>query len=107
MVTQLALRLPDDVLADLDWLVLRCSYENRTEAMRDAIIRAVAEERRRQVDEQLVEAYTRQPQTAAELAGITAQPWPIDNNTNNTNNTNTNNNNNNNNDNDDDWAELG
>ena len=65
--------------------------------MRDAIIRAVAEERRRQVDEQLVEAYTRQPQTAAELAGITAQPWPIDNN----------NNNDNDNNNDDDWAELG
>lgn len=75
MATQLAIRLPDDVLADLDWLVVRCNYDSRTDAMRDAIVRAISEERRRLVDEQIVQAYTRQPQTPSELAGLESQTF--------------------------------
>ncbi len=50
MSTQLAIRLPDETLADLDWLVVRCHYSSRTEAMR--AIEAAIGERRRVIDEQ-------------------------------------------------------
>ena len=73
MSTQLAIRLPDETLADLDWLVVRCNYSSRTEAMRTAIENAIREERRRQIDEQYEEAYTRMPQTEAELAHVRHQ----------------------------------
>jgi metal-responsive CopG/Arc/MetJ family transcriptional regulator len=32
--TQIAVRLDDELLAALDWLVTRCHYENRAEAIR-------------------------------------------------------------------------
>ena len=73
MSTQLAIRLPDETLADLDWLVVRCQYSSRTEAMRSAIEAAIKAERRRQIDEQYIEAYTRLPQTEDELAHLRHQ----------------------------------
>lgn len=75
MSTQLAIRLPDETLADLDWLVVRCQYGSRTEAMRSAIEAAIKAERRRQIDEQYVEAYTRMPQTEDELAHLGHQSF--------------------------------
>lgn len=75
MSTQLAIRLPDETLADLDWLVVRCNYSSRTEAMRSAIEAAIKAERRRQIDEQYIEAYTRMPQTEDELAHLWHQDF--------------------------------
>lgn len=75
MSTQLAIRLPDETLADLDWLVVRCQYSSRTEAMRSAIEAAIKAERRRQIDEQYIEAYTRVPQTEDELAHLRHQSF--------------------------------
>lgn len=75
MSTQLAIRLPDETLADLDWLVVRCKYSSRTEAMRSAIEAAIRAERSRVIDEQYVEAYTRLPQTDDELAHIHHQSF--------------------------------
>ena len=72
MSTQLALRLPDELLADLDWLVVRCHYSNRTEAMRTVIEAAIKSERSRAIDEQYLAAYTEHPQTEEELADL---PW--------------------------------
>jgi|CXWL01.1.fsa_nt_gi metal-responsive CopG/Arc/MetJ family transcriptional regulator len=66
------------MLADLDWLVARCSYTSRTEAMREAIAQAIAAERRHETDERIVTAYTRQPQTDDDLAGVGAQAWRLD-----------------------------
>ncbi len=86
MPTQLAIRLPDDLLRDLDWVVLRLNYDSRTEAMRDALIRLIDQERRREIDEQYIEAYTRMPQTEEEMADIPFQSWDLDG--------------------DDDWSEL-
>jgi metal-responsive CopG/Arc/MetJ family transcriptional regulator len=86
MSTQLAIRLPDDLLRDLDWVVLRLNYDSRTEAMRDALVRLIDQERRRQIDEQYIEAYTRMPQTDEELGDIPWQSWDLDG--------------------DDDWSEL-
>ena len=86
MSTQLAIRLPDDLLRDLDWLVQRLNYDSRTEAMRDALVKLIDQERRRQIDEQYIEAYTRMPQTEEEMADIPFQSWDLDG--------------------DDDWSEL-
>ncbi len=76
MPTQLAIRLPDETLEGLDWLVVRCQFSNRTEAMRTAIEAMIKIERSRQIDEQYIEAYTRMPQTDEELADLAWQSSP-------------------------------
>ena len=75
MSTQLALRLPDETLAGLDWLVVRWQFSNRTDAMRSAIEAMIKLERSRQIDEQYIEAYTRMPQTDEELAHLAHQSF--------------------------------
>ena len=65
--TQVAVRMEQGLLERLDWLVVRCSFENRAEAIRAAIERLAKQEREREIDEQIIEAYTRMPQTADEL----------------------------------------
>ncbi len=83
MSTQLAIRLPDDLLRDLDWVVIRLNYDSRTEAMRDALIRLIDQERRREIGEQIAEGYRRMPQTEEELESayqslrqsIEEEPW--------------------------------
>ncbi len=75
MSTQLAIRLPDETIEGLDWLVVRCQYSSRTEAMRSAIEAAIAAERRKQIDEQYAEAYARVPQTDEELAHVDHQSF--------------------------------
>jgi metal-responsive CopG/Arc/MetJ family transcriptional regulator len=86
MSTQLAIRLPDELVKDLDWVIHRLNYDSRAEAMRDALVKLIDQERRRQIDEQYVEAYTRMPQTEEEMADIPFQSWDLDD--------------------DDDWSEL-
>jgi Arc/MetJ-type ribon-helix-helix transcriptional regulator len=78
MSTQLAIRLPDELVADLDWVVIRLKYDSRAEAMRDALVRLIDQERRRQIGEQIAEAYRRMPQTEEELADIPFQSWDLD-----------------------------
>ncbi len=83
MTTQLAIRLQDDLLTQIDDLIQRGRYSNRTEFMRIAFEDLVARERRRRIDEQYVEAYTRMPETEEEIAEATAatlrliaeEPW--------------------------------
>ena len=78
MSTQLAIRLPDDLLRDLDWVVHRLNYDSRTEAMRDALVKLIDQERRRQIGEEIAEAYRRMPQTDEEMADIPFQSWDLD-----------------------------
>jgi metal-responsive CopG/Arc/MetJ family transcriptional regulator len=78
MSTQLAVRLPDELLRDLDWVVLRLDYDSRADAMRDALVRLIEQERRRQIGEQIAEGYRRMPQTEDELADIPFQSWDLD-----------------------------
>jgi metal-responsive CopG/Arc/MetJ family transcriptional regulator len=78
MPTQLAIRLPDDLLKDLDWVVHRLQYDSRTEAMRDALVRLIDQERRRAIGEQIAEGYRRMPQTEEEMADIPFQSWDLD-----------------------------
>ena len=76
MSTQLAIRLPDQLLAELDWLVVRCEYSSRTEAMRTAIEAMIRRERSREIDEQYLAAYAKYPQTDEELADLHWQSSP-------------------------------
>jgi len=78
MSTQLAIRLPDDLLRDLDWVVVRLNYDSRTEAMREALVRLIDQERRRQIGEEIAEGYRRMPQTEEEMADIPFQSWDLD-----------------------------
>jgi metal-responsive CopG/Arc/MetJ family transcriptional regulator len=78
MSTQLAIRLPDELVKDLDWVIHRLNYDSRAEAMRDALVKLIGQERRRQIGEQIVEAYTRMPQTEEEMADIPWQSWDLD-----------------------------
>ncbi len=75
MSTQLAIRLPDETLEGLDWLVVRCQFSNRTDAMRSAIEAMIKLERSRQIDEQYIAAYTKCPQTDEELAHLGLQSF--------------------------------
>ncbi len=65
--TQVAVRLDDELLASLDWLVVRCSYENRAEAIRSALEELARRERSREIGEQIAEGYRRIPQTQEEI----------------------------------------
>jgi len=73
--TQLAIRLEAELIEGLDWLVLRCDYATRSDAIREAIRRVLDGERRRQIDEQYADAYSRQPQTDDELAFLSGQSF--------------------------------
>ena len=80
---QIAVRLPRELLDEIDDLVARGVYESRAAAVR-AGVEAVAEsERRRQVDEALIAGYRRRPAGPAEREGAIAslrdaireEPW--------------------------------
>lgn len=80
---QIAVRLPQDLLARLDDLVRRGVYESRAAAVR-AGVEAIAQiEQRRELDRSIVEGYGRTPQGSAEEAAaleslrqaIVEEPW--------------------------------
>lgn len=83
MTVQIAVRIPDELNRELEALVERGRSANRTEAIREAITAFVAAERRRAVDEAIIEGYRRVPPTDDELrwadrAGqemIAEEPW--------------------------------
>jgi len=83
MTSQLALRLPDDLTKALDALVAEGRYATRTDAVRQAVRDLLDRERRRAIDEALVDGYRRLPPTAdeerwADDAGrrmIAEEPW--------------------------------
>lgn len=66
--TQVAVRFDDDLLERLDWLVARCSFESRADAVRAALVQLAERERQREIGEQIAEGYRRIPQTADEIA---------------------------------------
>jgi Arc/MetJ-type ribon-helix-helix transcriptional regulator len=80
---QIAVRLPRELLDQVDDLVARGVYESRAAAVR-AGVEAVAEsERRRQVDQAVIEGYQRRPAGIAEREAAIAslrdaileEPW--------------------------------
>jgi Arc/MetJ-type ribon-helix-helix transcriptional regulator len=74
-MTQVAVRMTDELLGDLDWLVVRCDFENRAEAIRAALTELVKRERDREIDERIVAAYTAMPQTDDEVIPADLSVW--------------------------------
>jgi len=80
---QIAVRLPEELLAGLDELVSRGVYESRAAAVRAGVEAVVEIERRRKVDRDVVEGYRRKPLKRAERDAaiaslrdaILAEPW--------------------------------
>jgi Arc/MetJ-type ribon-helix-helix transcriptional regulator len=80
---QIAVRLPEEMLARLDALVGRGRYPNRVSAVRRGIELLFDAEEQRELDEAMVEGYRRIPQTDQEhaaavdalRASILEEPW--------------------------------
>ena len=80
---QIAVRLPEELLAELDELVRNGVYESRAAAVRAGVEVVTELERRRSVDRAIVDGYTRTPQKDAERAAalaslrdaIAEEPW--------------------------------
>jgi len=65
--TQTLVQLSDELLAQLDSRAAR-EGRNRSDLIREALARFLAADREAEIDRLIVEGYTRQPQTADELA---------------------------------------
>jgi Arc/MetJ-type ribon-helix-helix transcriptional regulator len=74
--TQVAVRLDTALLERLDWLVTRCDFENRAEAIRTALVELARREREREIDEQIVDGYRRVPPTERERSWAGSRGWP-------------------------------
>ncbi len=80
---QIAVRIPIPLLAELDDLVANGAYESRAAAVRAGIEAIMALERQRQIDQIIIDGYTRVPpeqhEDAAALASlreaILEEPW--------------------------------
>jgi Arc/MetJ-type ribon-helix-helix transcriptional regulator len=80
---QIAVRLPGELLAQLDELVARGVFESRASAVRAGIEAITAADRRRVIDRALLDGYRRIPPTQAdEVAAVASlreaiaeEPW--------------------------------
>jgi Arc/MetJ-type ribon-helix-helix transcriptional regulator len=80
---QIAVRLPDHLLRELDALVSSGIYQSRAAAVRAGAEVITAIQRRRQIDQAIVDGYRRIPPTAAEMDdamaslrdAIAEEPW--------------------------------
>ena len=70
MTTQIAVKLPDDVVAEVDAWVLRGRFTSRSEAFRVALDDMLRHIQRSAIDESIVEGYERHPETATEMADV-------------------------------------
>lgn len=82
-MAQIAVKLPDRLLAAVDDLVGAGAFANRSHAVRHALEVLVRDDRRRAVDEAFTRGFTAHPETAAEMAearrlaieSINEEPW--------------------------------
>jgi Arc/MetJ-type ribon-helix-helix transcriptional regulator len=80
---QIAVRLPEELLGELDELVASGVYESRAAAVRAGVEVITALERRQRTDRAIVAGYRRMPLTAAEhdaavaslRDAIAEEPW--------------------------------
>ncbi len=83
MTTQIAVKLPDDLVAELDRLVARGDFPSRSQAVRSALEGIVAARRQQELDARYRQALARVPETEEELAearrlatdAIHDEPW--------------------------------
>ena len=80
---QIAVRLEDELVAQVDQLVRSGVVTSRSHAVRDALRALVDQQRRRSVGEAIADGYRRLPQTDSEIAWsdevtaamIAEEPW--------------------------------
>ncbi len=80
---QIAIRLPEELLGELDALVANGVYESRSAAVRAGVEAITTLEHRRQIDRAIVAGYRRTPPTAVEhdaavaslRDAIAEEPW--------------------------------
>lgn len=83
MTTQIAVKLPDTVVAALDELVAEGLFANRSAAVRAGIDLVTSQARQEAIDRAFMEGFQRSPETAEELrqahrlglAAIDEEPW--------------------------------
>ena len=80
---QIAVRVEDELVAEVDELVRSGVVSSRSDAVRDGLRALVEQQRRRSIATAIVEGYRRLPQTdsevgwsdAATVAMIAEEPW--------------------------------
>ncbi|HEY4027004.1 MAG TPA: ribbon-helix-helix domain-containing protein [Candidatus Dormibacteraeota bacterium] len=82
MTVQIAVRLPDELIADLDRIVEGGRFANRTDAVRSALERLLDDAREAELDDAIVAGYRRVPDEepepwveAATRALVVDEPW--------------------------------
>ena len=83
MTRMITVRMPDDRVASIDALVASGDHRSRASVIIEAIDRLVAELERERIDQEIVDGYTRVPQTDEELEwadwsteeSIREEPW--------------------------------
>ncbi|MCA1707282.1 MAG: ribbon-helix-helix domain-containing protein [Actinobacteria bacterium] len=82
-MTQIAVKLPDALVRQLDELVEQGIFPNRSSAVRSAVEAIVARQRREALERAYAEGYRRVPESHSELAearllaerAIEEEPW--------------------------------
>lgn len=83
MSTQNAVRLTDDELQKLDWIVVHCELGSRADGVRAALEALQDRLRREEIGRQITDGYRRMPETEEEIAeahllaleSIAEEPW--------------------------------
>jgi Arc/MetJ-type ribon-helix-helix transcriptional regulator len=83
MTIQIAVKVPDDLLGEVDRLVEQGAFESRSQAIRSGLESVVANRRRGELDRRYRDAFARVPETEAELSdaarqateAIREEPW--------------------------------
>ena len=83
MTKQIAVKLPDDLVDELDRLVQGGTFDSRSQAIRTGIEAMVARQRRQEVDQRFRDGAARLPETIEEIDEATAlaissihdEPW--------------------------------
>lgn len=83
MTRQIAVKLPDALVDEIDRLVEAGSFDSRSQAIRRGLEAMVAGQRRQEIDRQYREALTRLPETSEEIdearalaiGAINDEPW--------------------------------
>lgn len=73
MTTQIAIKVPDELLDKVDRLVEQGAFESRSQAVRSGLESVVVERRRQEIDQRYRDAFARIPETDEELADATRQ----------------------------------
>jgi len=82
-MTQIAVKLPDALVRELDDLVAQGAFPNRSSAVRQAVEAIVARQRRNDIDRAFAKGFERLPESRSELAearrlarkAINDEPW--------------------------------